>query len=63
MAIGYAVGSDFGGLTMCSSLFAGTDVTAPPQPHVADARVDEVPGAFWTDAKCRWFAIENAVSV
>ena len=49
---------------MCSSLFAGTVVTAPPA--AATLRMlglMNFPAAFWIDAKCRWFAIANAVSV
>ena len=64
VAIGYAVGSDFGGFTMWSSLFAGTEVTALPA--AATFRMlglMNFPAAFLIDANCRWFATANAVSV
>ena len=49
---------------MCSSLFAGTEVTALPA--AATFRMlglMKFPAVFWIDAKRRWFAIANAVSV
>ena len=61
--IGYASGSDFGGLTMCSSLFAGTVFTVaaaaliPRRPGVVN-----LPDAFLIDMNFSLFFSANATS-
>ena len=61
--IGYASGSDFGGLTMCSSLFAGTVFTVaaaaviPRSPGVV-----YLPEEFRTDMNFSWFFSAKATS-
>ena len=58
MLIGYASVADFGGFTMCSSLFAGTVVNA-----VAAASIRRrlgkrnFPALFRTAANLMWFLI------
>ena len=63
MLIGYASFADFGGLTMCISLFAGTVGNASARRLDApEARVEELPGAFRTAANLMWFLTAYATS-